>query len=161
MINDIFPLKTNRLVIRKTNVNDIDLLIKMDGQEITQKYLGGIKNKTREERIEFLEKRNNSLTVCLNDKPIGFIELKINNNIGELSYIFDYDYCNNGYCTEACKELINVCFTKLKLNSIIANIVDGNNSSKRVLEKLGFKYQSEIVKDSIRLLKYILVNKLD
>ncbi len=159
MINDIFPLKTNRLVIRKTNVNDIDLLIKMDGQEITQKYLGGIKNKTREERIEFLEKRNNSLTVCLNDKPIGFIELKINNNIGELSYIFDYDYCNKGYCTEAAKKIIEVGFNDLKLSYIFADTVKDNISSKRVLEKLGFKYKDSTNKDSITFLNYYLYNK--
>ena len=43
------PVKTERLVIRKTLLKDVDLLLKIDKQEITQKYLGGIKNKTRKE----------------------------------------------------------------------------------------------------------------
>ena len=47
------PVKTERLVIRKTLLKDVDLLLKIDKQEITQKYLGGIKNKTRKERLEF------------------------------------------------------------------------------------------------------------
>jgi RimJ/RimL family protein N-acetyltransferase len=93
-------MQTERLIIKPTTINDIDLLLKMDKQEITQKYLGGIKNKTREERIEFLKKKSNSYTVYLKDNtPTGFIEINKNN---ELGYIFDYAYCNKGYCTEAC-----------------------------------------------------------
>ena len=145
----LLPLKTRRLIIRPTSVEDIDMLLKMDKQEITQAFLGGIKNKTREERIAFLEKKANkfkegcvgSLTVCLKDgTPIGFTGLSIDegNNNAEISYIFDYDYCNKGYCTEACEKLLSVGFTKLKLNRIFADTIDGNNSSRRVLEKLGF-----------------------
>ena len=126
-------MQTERLIIKPTTTNDVDLLLKMDKQEITQKYLGGIKNKTREERIEFLKKKTNSYTVYLKDNtPIGFIGINKNN---ELGYIFDYDYCNKGYCTEACKELLN----SVNLKEIYANIIKGNDSSKRVLEKLGFK----------------------
>ena len=54
MKNELFfsllPIKTDRLIIRKTSINDINLIMKMDKQEITQMFLGGIKNKTREER---------------------------------------------------------------------------------------------------------------
>lgn len=156
---DIIPLKTERLIIRQTIVEDVDMLLKMDKQEITQRYLGGIKNKTREERILFLEKKllkskNNqlgSLTVCLLDEtPIGFLEFNINRNddVAEISYIFDLDYCRKGYCTEACRKIIDVGFDKLKLNKIFADTIDCNNSSKRVLEKLGFKLKGTKSKES-------------
>ena len=59
------------------------------------------------------------------------------NNI-ELSYIFDYDYWNNGYCTEACKELLKVLFNEMNINYVFARTIEGNNSSMKVLEKLGF-----------------------
>lgn len=51
--DDLYVLKTERLIIRKTLLDDVDLLLKMDKQNITQKYLGGVKNKTRNERILF------------------------------------------------------------------------------------------------------------
>ena len=51
----LLPLKTKRLVIRPTLIEDVDLISKMDKQEITQAFLGGIKNKTKEERITFLK----------------------------------------------------------------------------------------------------------
>lgn len=158
------PLKTERLIIRSTTINDIDLLLKMDKQEETQLYLGGLKDKSKEERISFLhEKINNfesgivSLTILEEKIPIGFIDLNINekDNTAEISYIFDYDYCNNGYCTEACKKILDVCFSELNLKSISANVSSANNSSKRVLEKLGFLYENEFIKDSIKFSLYI------
>lgn len=146
----LLPLQTERLTIRPTSILDIDMILKMDKQEDTQKYLGGVKNKTREERIKFLEKKASkfedgqagSLTVCLSDgTPIGFTGLSIDedNNNAEISYIFDYDYCNKGYCTEAGKKLLEVGFKELELNKIFADTIEGNDSSKRVLEKLGFQ----------------------
>ena len=146
---DLLPLETERLTIRPTGVEDIDLILKMDKQETTQEFLGGVKNKTREERIEFLKKKRKkfedgvagSLTVCLKDgTPIGFTGLNIdeNNNEAEISYIFDADYTKKGYCFEASKKLIDIAFNSLDVHRIFADTIDGNNGSKKVLEKLGF-----------------------
>ena len=174
MKNKIFisllPFETERLIIRKTIVEDVDMVLKMDHQEETQKYLGGIKNKTREERIIFLKKKlekydkglAGQLTVCLKDgTPIGLIGLSINdeNNTGGIGYIFDYDYCNKGYCTEASKKLLEIGFNELNLDSISADTVEENMSSKRVLEKLGFKYKDSFIKDSTTFLLYT-INKV-
>ena len=167
MFISLLPFKTERLIVRKTSLEDVNMILKMDKQEETQKYLGGIKNKTKEERIIFLEKKlekfdrglAGQLTVCLKDKtPIGLVGLNINeeSNTGELGYIFDYDYCNKGYCTESCQKLLDIGFNKLDLKSISADTVDGNGSSARVLEKLGFTYQSTFVKDTTKFLLYTI-----
>ena len=156
--NSLLPIQTKRLILRKTTIQDIDLILKMDKQILTQKYLGGIKNKTKEERIEFLKNKDNnskSLTVFLKDKPIGFIELIINNNSAELSYIFDSDYINNGYCTEASNKLIDIAFNELNLDEVTAETVSDNNSSKKVLEKLGFELIDTYEKDSVIFNKYV------
>ena len=156
----LLPLETERLIIRKTSIEDVDMILKMDRQEETQKYLGGIKNKTREERISFIQRKlekydkdlAGQLTVCLKDEtPIGFIGLNVDEekNDGEISYIFDLDYCNKGFCTEACQKLLEISFNELNLNSINADTVNGNEKSKRVLEKLGFVYQKSFINDSI------------
>ena len=160
--NNILPIATNNLIIKPTTINDIDLILKLDKQEITQKYLGGIKNKTKKERLAFLKRKANSLTVYLkNDIPIGFIGLNMDkkNNSTEISYIFDQDYCNKGYCTEACKRLIDICFKELKIQSITADTIIDNNNSKRVLEKLGFKKESKFQKNTKTFIKYTIYNK--
>ena len=124
-------------------------MLKMDKQENTQRFLGGVKNKTREERIAFLEKKASrfneghagQLTLCLSDEtPIGFIGLSIheNDNNAEISYLFDSDYTNQGYCTESSRELIRVGFEELKLHKIYGDTIEGNISSIKVFEHLGF-----------------------
>ena len=174
MKNKVFintlPIETKRLIIRPTSINDVNLLLKMDKQELTQLFLGGIKNKTKKERIDFLNKKKNisnkdhlnSLTIFLKDNtPIGFIELKINEikNVAELSYIFDYDYTKKGYCTEASKKIIDIGFNILKLQYIYSTTDIDNSSSKRVLEKKGFKYINSSTKKNKKYLKYIIYNK--
>lgn len=138
----MLPIETKRLVIKKTTKDDISLIMKMDKQEETQKYLGGIKNKSLEERLEFLDKKdknNNSLTVVYNDIKIGFIGLKIEEEKAEVSYIFDYDYVNNGFCSEALSKLICISFNELNLDVLYAYSKKDNLSSIKVLEKNGFK----------------------
>lgn len=51
----LLPLKTKRLLIKPSSTKDIDLMLKLDKQDDTQKYLGGIKNAAKEDRIAFLE----------------------------------------------------------------------------------------------------------
>ena len=152
MFIDLLPLKTERLTIRKVSTDDVNLMLKMDKQEITQKYLGGIKNKTRDERIAFLERKAKrfddghagQLTVCLIDEtPIGFTGLSIDesNNSAEISYLYDYDYTGYGYCTEVCRKLLEIGFNELDLNRIFGNTIEGNISSVKVFERLGFTHE--------------------
>lgn len=137
-MKELLPIYTKRLVIVNTSVDDINLILKMDKQEETQKYLGGIKNKSREERIEFLSNKKNSLTVLLNNEKIGFVGLKINDDKAEISYIFDSDYTGCGYCSEVVSSLVDIAFNKLKLHKIYAYCKDENIASIKVLTKNGF-----------------------
>lgn len=137
-MKELLPLYTERLMIVDTSIDDIDLILKMDKQDSTQKYLGGIKNKSREERLEFLSNKKNSLTVLLDNIRIGFIGLKITDDKAEISYIFDSDYTGNGYCSEVIKLLIDISFNKLNLNKLYAYSKSENIASIKVLTKNGF-----------------------
>ena len=137
-MKELLPIYTERLKIIETSIDDIDFILKMDKQEVTQKYLGGIKDKSRDERLEFLSNKKNSLTVLLDDVRIGFIGLKIIDDKAEISYIFDSDYVGNGYCSEVVKELVNIAFNKLNLNKLYAYSKEDNVASIKVLTKNGF-----------------------
>lgn len=168
---NLLPIETERLIIKSTSLEDIDLLLKMDKQVETQKYLGGIKNKTKEERLEFLKRKvdkinsgiASSLTVSLKETPtpIAFVGLKISEeeNSAELSYIFDYDYTRKGYCTEIIKKLIEIGFSDLKLTKVWADTIVGNDNSKKVLEKLNFQKTNERKENEIIFEIYELINK--
>lgn len=165
------PIETERLLIKKTTKEDIELLLKLDKQETTQKFLGGIKNKSKEERLEFLNKKEqkfkqgiaSSLTVYLKESniPIGFVGAKISeeNNSSEISYIFDEDYTKKGYCTETMLKVIEICFNKVGLSKIYADTVEKNESSKRVLIKLGFNHIGTKIENDTVFDEYELYNK--
>ncbi len=137
-MKELLPIYTERLKIIETSVDDIDLILKMDKQESTQLFLGGIKNKSREERLDFLSRKKNSLTVLLDNERIGFVGLKVNEDKSEISYIFDSDYTGKGYCSEVVKVLIDIAFNKLNLNKVYAYTKNENISSIKVLTKNGF-----------------------
>ena len=164
---ELLPIETKRLIIDKTTINDIDLILKMDKQIATQQFLGGEKNKTKEERLEFLNKKENKfkhgiasqLTISLKSgEPIGFIVLKLDDdsNDAELSYIFDQDYTKKGYCKEAATKLIDIAFDELKLQRIIADTVATNTSSIKVLEKLDFQKSNNKIIDNIEFIDFEL-----
>lgn len=160
-----FPAKTPRLTIKETTTEDVDLLLKMDKQEVTQKYLGGTKNKTKEERVSFVEKKIKknkenqaySLTVYIQETPIGFINLKLlDNSEMELSYIFDSDYTKKGYATESVEKVIEIIFKKTNIEKIIADTVKENLSSQKLLEKLSFIETGNKEIDNVKFINYEL-----
>ena len=146
--------------LRRTTIEDVDLLLKLDKQPSTQKYLGGIKNKTKDERILFLTKKElnkNAYTVLLDNILIGFVELKVSGEYGEVSYIFDCEYWGNGYATDSIKQLLDKAFNELKLNYVLAHTLYDNVASRRVLEKNNFSYNTEVIKNGSEFLEYIIL----
>lgn len=146
--------------LRRTTIEDVDLLLKLDKQPSTQKYLGGIKNKTKDERILFLTKKElnkNAYTVLLDNILIGFVELKVSGEYGEVSYIFDCEYWGNGYATDSIKQLLDKAFNELKLNYVLAHTLYDNVASIRVLEKNNFSYKTKVIKNGSEFLEYIIL----
>ncbi len=66
----------------------------------------------------------------------------------ELGYWIGEEYWGNNYAFEASQALIKRAFGELNVNEIYASYRIENKQSKRVLEKLGFKYYSELVNEN-------------
>lgn len=78
--------------------------------------------------------------------PIGSIGLHHNDlaekeDEAELGYWIGVPYWGQGLVPEASKEVLRHAFEDLKLNRVWCGYYDGNEKSKRVQEKLGFKHQ--------------------
>ncbi len=78
--------------------------------------------------------------------PVGSIglhrdDLAVKDDEAELGYWIGVPYWGRGLVPEAAQELIRHAFEDLKLNRIWCGYYDGNDRSRRVQEKLGFKYQ--------------------
>ena len=79
--------------------------------------------------------------------PIGSISLHFDSDLAhgeheaEMGYWLGVPYWGCGIMTEAGNELLRHAFEDLRLKRVWAGYYEGNVKSKRVQEKLGFKYQ--------------------
>ncbi len=78
--------------------------------------------------------------------PVGSIGLHHNDlaekeDEAELGYWLGVPYWGQGLVPEAARELLRHAFEDLKLSRVWCGYYDGNVKSKRVQEKLGFRYQ--------------------
>ncbi|NLS76694.1 MAG: GNAT family N-acetyltransferase [Chloroflexi bacterium] len=89
------------------------------------------------------------LAVCLKDtgRLIGFVAL--NPEQGEralnLGYVFNSDYHGQGYATEACQALLSHAFGTLQAEKVVSGTAAANQSSCRLLARLGFRRVGESV----------------
>ncbi len=80
-------------------------------------------------------------------EPIGSIGLHFHSDLAEkddeceLGYWLGVPYWGRGIVPEAARELLRHAFEDLNLERVWCGYYDGNTKSKRVQEKLGFKYQ--------------------
>ncbi|ATL49992.1 GNAT family N-acetyltransferase [Chitinophaga caeni] len=68
------------------------------------------------------------------------------NHRSNIGYDLHPDYWNKGFMTEALKRVIQFGMEQLQVNRIEAEVMPGNTSSIKVLEKLGF-YREAMLKD--------------
>ena len=78
--------------------------------------------------------------------PIGSIglhhdDLATKEDEEELGFWLGVPYWGQGIVVEAAKEILRHAFEDLQLKRVWCGYYDGNDNSKRVQEKLGFKYQ--------------------
>ena len=144
-------IETDRLIIRKFNIDDAEALFSILSDEEVNKYLPWfVFNSLEETKIHlqkfYLETNDNinfyRYAVCLKDNniPIGYIHFENNNDNNDFGYGLKKEYWNNGIITEASKRVIE----ELKKNNIkyITDTHDINNiASGEVMKKIGMHYK--------------------
>lgn len=149
-------LETNRLLIRPIQLNDAKPVFNYRSDSFINQYQGWIpktlndvhdfiNNKTSQEinqpetwfQFVIIKKSNNQL---IGDVGIHFID-----NDGfqvELGCTLDKNYHGKGFATEALKTVIDFIFTQLHKRRIIVSLDPRNNSSLRLIERLGFRKEA-------------------
>jgi RimJ/RimL family protein N-acetyltransferase len=82
-----------------------------------------------------------SLLACVDEEPVGMVVLFDEDDVtgtATLAYWLAPDYWGNGYATEAAGLICEHGFAERRLNKIRADVIEPNDGSQRVLEKLGF-----------------------
>lgn len=140
-------IKTERLLLRKINIEDDTMVYKwMSDPQVCKyerwkphesiKYSQGYIN----EVFDYKSKKTYMWGIQLGNILIGSISIV---NVDEhdqkatLGYCLAKDYWSNGYTTEAVKAVIKFILLDVGLNRIEASCSLNNKSSIRVLEKVG------------------------
>jgi len=147
----MITFETDRLILRTLQRENLDSVMDFWGNEEVMKFCGGAGTKERElKSIEFYmnlqnEKGFSPYIVILkeNSEVIGACGFNPTKNDCEIELIYHFSqmYWGKGYATEAAKACINHARDNLKISNIIASIHPNNNSSRNVLEKLGFEFK--------------------
>lgn len=79
----------------------------------------------------------------------------------ELGYLLDEKYQGQGYCMEACKEILRYAKMELELDKVYCLIRPDNHHSIRICEKLGFVFDKEIFSEERVMRRYLKYLKYD
>lgn len=165
-------IETERLLIRPFTIDDIEPSYAMNLDAEVSKYTGdgGVVTKEEIERRiiedvmgDYQRHGFGRLAVELKEenKFIGFTGLKYLEEMDEvdLGFRFMKEYWGRGIATESARASVKLGFDTLKLEKIIAMVLPENIASIRVLEKLNFEYERDIIEDNQAAKLYSLRNE--
>ena len=142
-------LETERLILRPFELTDASRVTLLAGDERIADVTANIPHPYPEGLAEtwilshaekWVKNELASFAIVQRDFNIliGCISvMNIRNLEGELGYWIGVKYWNKGYCSEACKIVVEFCFDTLNLKRVHAHHLSRNPASGRVLEKSG------------------------
>ncbi len=149
-------LTTERLLLRPFEDGDAESVFEYAKDPAVGPIAGWPAHKSVEESLNVI--RNvfstpEAYAICLKEdgKAIGAIELKLggsdrsdlaeNEDECELGYWLGRPFWGRGIMPEAAREMLRHAFEDLGMVRVWCGYYDGNDKSKRVQEKCGFRYQ--------------------
>ena len=146
-------LITERLILRPWEESDAESLYKYAKDPQVGPIAGWPPHTSVEDSRDIIKSVlavNETYAICKrqDNRAIGSIglmrgeqsNLDIPEDEGEIGYWIGVPFWGQGYVSEAVRELIRHGFEDLKLNRIWCGYFEGNDKSKRVQEKCGFRY---------------------
>ena len=148
----IQPLETERLILRPWEEADAEECYKYAKDPLVGPIAGwpvhtSVENSRQVIRDVLMVPETYAIVLKESRLPVGSIGLHFHSDLAEkddeaeLGYWLGVPYWGQGLVSEAARELLRYAFEDLKLSRVWCGYYDGNEKSKRVQEKLGFKYQ--------------------
>ena len=143
-------LKSERLILKRPEIEDVDEILKIHNSEYVQRY-NAIKLYRREDMLkDIIDDRKNTYYLQLPDSKriigavfVGQDQLRYQVNAVCLSYYLDKNYQGQGYMYEALKLIIKELFEQ-GIEVISARVFVDNTASKKLLIKLGFVLEGHL-----------------
>jgi len=158
--SDLPVIETNRLLLRKLTLSDVDDMYEYASNEDVSKYVVWPTHQSKEDSAAFIQYVLSlydegklspwAIEYKATQKMIGtidFVMWNVNHKTAEIGYCISKEYWGQGITTEAAKELIKFGFNNMGLVRIQARCHVDNIGSSRVMEKIGMSFEGILRKE--------------
>jgi RimJ/RimL family protein N-acetyltransferase len=162
---------TNRLMGRKLQSDDYPFLRQLHTNPHVMEELGGVRDegKTRENlewNLAHWVSHGFGLWLFFTKEgglPIGLIgirKIEFHGKIEtDLAFMLLPEFWSLGFAREGSEAVLDVAFHDLKVSSVIAKTRTSNLSSQRLIQKLGFTFENEVIDFNYPHFQYRLTNQ--
>ncbi len=144
-------IETERLLIRKFTLDDLDWFARMRGDAEVMRYVTGAQSREKvadrlQHYFSFYDEYGFGFWAVVHkadSQPAGWCGLHTLDGTPEIEvgYGFDKPYWGQGLATEAARAALRYGFERAGLERIVAVADPQNTGSWRVMEKLGMKFE--------------------
>lgn len=159
-----WPITTPRLTLRRAVPDDVDAVWSYRRLASVSRWLGSAHPDVAAFADDFTRRLPMTLVIIRSEDGviIGDLMLRITDGWAqrdvavrahfvqaELGWVLAPDHLGQGYATEAVRALIDFCFGALALRRVTANCFAANESSWRLMERLGMRRESHSRSDAL------------
>lgn len=154
----MFQLITERLSLRQFQSTDAESMVQVFGDPEVMRFGDGVKTRdwvqdwlrSCRERYERWGFGPYAIVQRENQEVIGYCGLFSYEDVGgqaeiEIGYRLKRSAWGQGYATEAARAVREYAFAELRIKRLIALIDPSNISSIRVAEKVGMRYEKDVM----------------
>ena len=163
IFSDIPTLHSERLTLRGMRRQDAEDMFEYASRSDVTEFLLWSEHSSvayTAEYLKYVESRyavgdffDWAVTLSESGKMIGtcgFAKIDTVNNSAEIGYVLNPEYHHLGYGVEAARRVMDFGFRELGLHRIEARFMQGNEASRRVMEKLGMQFEG-VARDSMHV----------
>lgn len=143
-------IETKRLMLRDIRISDAQSIYSYGKQEKVAQYVLFNRHESIDDTKRFIDsvlkryEKGEHYVWAIDWRETGKMigtcglhDTQTPHRSAEMGYVINPDFWNKGIATEAGRVLLDFGFNTLKLHRICARYFEGNEASKRVMEKLG------------------------
>ena len=148
--------ETERLILKPTDLEDLDFLLEILNTPKYYKFIGDRKVRTLEDAENYFNQRifpqfeklgfgNYTVMLKSDGTKIGFCGVYVRPNLEtpDIGFAFFEAYEGKGYAYESSNFIKNMVKTDFGIKKLGGITVEYNHSSRKLLEKLGLKFQKK------------------
>lgn len=159
-------LNTYCPVLRRLEPADAEVLLSMESDPEVMRYSTGVIEPTEARRAQLLgfilqsADKLGHWAVVVNEQTLGWVSLTPLDGTThiQLAYRFCKQAWGHGYATLAARQVCDYAWQTLGLPELVAVVWPGNERSNRVLDKLGFQFQTQAYHYDRLTRRYVLKN---